>query len=71
MINENIDTIEGLARLIQTTMTSKEDLARLERKVDDGFLHVNARLDLIREDLPVIKEDIKDLKHRVKLLEDR
>ena len=79
-MEESITTIEGLAILIQTTMASKEDiaavraematkkdLARLEQKVDDGFRYVNARLDIIREDI----SDLPEIRHRIKVLEDR
>lgn len=37
----------------------------LEKKVDDGFRHVNARLDTIRRDIA----DLDDLRERVQTLE--
>lgn len=82
-MEEKITTIEELAGLIQRTMASKEDLqmtaskedlARLEEKMEDGFRGVNARLDLVREDisdLPAIRHEVSDLRERVKRLEER
>lgn len=79
-MEEKITDIEGLAALIQRTMASKKDFSRLEQKVDgleqkmeDGFRSVNARLDIIREDisdLPAIRHELQDLRQRVKLLEE-
>ncbi|MBI4085786.1 MAG: hypothetical protein HY433_00900 [Candidatus Liptonbacteria bacterium] len=80
-MEEKITDIEGLAGLIQRTMASKEDLqtlaskedlSRLEEKMDDGFRGVNARLDLVREDisdLPAIRHELQDLRQRVERLE--
>lgn len=44
---------------------TKEDLSRIERKVDDGFLRVNERLDQVRRDIA----DLDDLRERVEALE--
>ena len=84
-MEEKITDIEGLASLIQRTMTSKEDVSRLEekfgqriegleQKMEDGFRGVNARLDLVREDisdLSAIRQGLQDLRQRVERLEQR
>ena len=82
-MEEKITNIEGLASLIQRTMASKEDIAevrteiqkceeRLRIEMQDGFRGVNARLDLVREDisdLPAIRHELQDLRQRVERLE--
>ncbi len=53
-------------------MATKDDLSRLEQKMDDGFRNVNARLDFIREDtddLPALREELHALRRRVEQLE--
>ncbi len=82
---ENITTIEDLAALIQRTMASKEDIGQLRSQVKediaelrtemkDGFLNINTRLDYIREEvegLPAMRQELQELRERVKRLEQR
>ncbi|MDZ4296665.1 MAG: hypothetical protein U1A16_04855 [Patescibacteria group bacterium] len=55
----------GLAVVKEEVAGVKADLTRIERKVDDGFAHVNARLDQVRRDIA----DLDDLRERVETLE--
>ena len=46
----------------------------LDQKVEAGFQHINARLDAIRHDvsdLPVMREELHDLRRRVERLEQK
>lgn len=47
-------------------------IVQLTKTVEEGFRHVNARLDLIEQDvsdLPAIREELQELRQRVELLE--
>ncbi len=75
-MTDKITTIEGLAELMQRTMASKEDVKRLEQKleqkIDAGFLAVNRRIDLIREDIsdfPTMREGLQDFRQRLERVE--
>src|SRR5215510_14832643 len=66
-MNKNITTIEGLAEMIQRTMASKEDIQRVEVRLDG----VESRLGRIETLL--IEEQrrkIENLEMRMKKLED-
>ena len=55
-------------------LATKTDLRILDQKVEAGFQHVNARLDTIRDDisdLPVMRQELRDLRHRVDRLEQK
>ncbi|MDP3795383.1 MAG: hypothetical protein Q8R13_05720 [bacterium] len=64
----DVATLKGdVATLKGDVATLKGDMARLEHKVDDGFAHVNARLDQVRRDIA----DLDDLRERVQALEEQ
>jgi hypothetical protein len=46
-MEHNIQTIEDLARLIQNTMASKEDIQELREEMDEWFERVDARFEKI------------------------
>ena len=88
--NNNKVTLESLAGMVNRRfdeMASKEDLKafatkedlkkfeqKLEHKMDVGFIGVNARIDLIREDisdLPTIREELDDFRHRLGRVEQK
>lgn len=53
-------------------LASKEDLRKLEQRMEDGFLDVNRRIDLLHEDisdLPDIRDEVRDLDRRVNRVE--
>lgn len=65
-VDERLTTLEHRVTELGQHMTG------LEQNVADGFAHVNARLDRIRDDiadLPAIREELKDLRQRVERLE--
>jgi hypothetical protein len=62
-----ITTIEGLVAMINTHMASKEDIKRVESRLDG----IDSRLDRIEHLLLAEqKREIEDLKTRMKRLED-
>ena len=80
---QNNMTIGDLAEMIQRTMVSKEDLKvfaikedlkKLEHRMDIGFIGVNTRIDLIREDMsdmPTMREELDDFRHRLGRVEQK
>lgn len=49
-------------------MVVKKDIHQLGQKMDEGFFAVNRRIDLLHEDisdLPIIREELKDLDERL------
>ncbi len=59
---------------VRMEMATKQELRTLEQKVDDGFQHVYARLDIIRDDisdLPTMREELHDIRHRIERLEQK
>ena len=70
-MEDDIQTIEDLAAMIQRTMASKEDVQALDKKVREGFERVDSRLDRIEHLLLAEqKREIEDLKQWMKCLED-
>ncbi len=84
MIKRGFDATASKEELAK--MASKDDLQKLEqkvdgldrrvstidKKVDQGFQHINARLDLLRNDisdLPAMRQELRDLGQRVDRLE--
>jgi hypothetical protein len=66
-MDKEIKTIEALAEMIQRTMASKEDINRVEVRLDGS----DVRLDRIESLLLAEqKREIEDLKKRMKRLED-
>jgi hypothetical protein len=61
---KNITTIEDLAVMINTHMTSKEDIKELRTEMQAGFDRIENLL------LAEQKREIEDLKTRMKRLED-
>ena len=70
-------TIEELATMVKRGFdhtATKNDLEQLRGEMQQGFFAVNSRLDLIREDtadLPAMREELRDLRTRVDLLEQK
>jgi prefoldin subunit 5 len=88
-----IETLAGMIKRGFDATASKDDLQKLEqkvdgldrkvdgldkrvgvidKKVDQGFQHINARLDLLRNDisdLPAMRQELRDLGQRVDRLE--
>jgi L-2-hydroxyglutarate oxidase LhgO len=64
MTKNNITTIEDLAKMIQRTMASKEDIQELRTEMTAGFDRIEHLL------LAEQKREIEDLKQRMKRLED-
>jgi oligoendopeptidase F len=71
MTKNNITTIEGLAEMIQRTMSSKEDIKEFRAEVQQKFELVESRLDRIEHLLlEEQKPKIENLETRMKKLED-
>jgi oligoendopeptidase F len=71
MAKKTITTIEGLAEMIQRTMSSKEDIKEFRAEVQQKFELVESRLDRIEHLL--IEEQRRKIEHlemRMKKLED-
>ena len=81
-MNDHITTIEDLAALIVNTMTSKEDVQALDKKVTEGFeradsrLHnLDARVGRIEADVHALRDEMvhrrefEDVLDRVKYIE--
>ena len=75
---KDIKTIEGLAAMIQRTMASKEDIKRVESRLDgiDGRLdHLDARVGRIEADVHALRDkmvhrrEFQDVLDRVKYIE--
>jgi hypothetical protein len=67
---KEIQTIEGLAEMIQRTMASKEDINILEEKLTTRLDSIDVRLDRIGNLLLAEqKREIADLQKRMKRLE--
>ena len=77
MIKRGFDqtaTKEDMHALEQRTAGLETRLVHVEQKVDDGFQHVNARLDIIRDDvsdLPAMREELQNLRHRLERVEQK
>ena len=83
-------TIDDLAAMTQRGFTDVEHrlgermdrgfhllesgLQVLAKQMTEGFQHVNARLDIIRDDvsdLPAMREELHDLRHRLERVEQK
>jgi tetrahydromethanopterin S-methyltransferase subunit G len=64
-MSDHITTIDDLARLIQNTMASKEDVQTLDKKVTEGFERVDSRLDHLDARVGRIEADIHELRGEI------
>lgn len=63
---------ERLTGVEKRLSTGEGQMTGLKQKVDQGFQHINARLDLLRNDisdLPAMRQELRDLGQRVDRLE--
>ena len=63
---------ERLTGVEERLSTGEQRMTGLEQKVDQGFQHINARLDLLRNDisdLPAMRQELRNLGQRVDRLE--